>query len=258
MEHILYGQKTDVPMPGSFLTSHSVWDDFISDIWTVVLKDYTHLKTSHILEIGPGVSTKIGGALARLRFCGALYVVDPQPEVLTVLKGKYQKILPNADIRYISKPFKEALDTLPEKPDVILGNHVLDDMMIYESETAALEWSVNYTHQPSNDLKHAWQCLSDDHETLKSVKKRVINNVTNVYQTLNPQLMILNQYPSATLHDHDMRSLNEHAGQILKTLKRKISNVDIQNILNTCPNYNNPHIGNNILNGENWMICTKK
>lgn len=258
MSEFLYGYDAGKDMPAEFLTSHAAWDDFISGIWSAVLSDTKFDENISVLEIGPGVSTKIGGALAKIGFCGELYVVDPLEGVLEVLKSKYKALLPNAKVTYISKPLSDAYADLPSDVDLILGSHVLDDIMVYHGAASALDWAKEYTHQPSADLKTSWQSILEDTDKLSLIKKSVIEDILDMYERLKPEAMILNQYPSATLNDHDMESLNLHAFDILRKLAERLAGEDIQNVLNTFPHYKNKHIGAHVLNAKYWLLCKKK
>ena len=101
MKKTLFGIDNGTEMPQSFLTSHQAWDDYISSVWYAIIKAAHINKNDTVLEIGPGVSTKIGGALNLLDFQGTLYVLDALPSVLETLKPKYEALLPKANIIWV-------------------------------------------------------------------------------------------------------------------------------------------------------------
>ncbi len=261
MSNDLYGIDIKQSMPESFRTDHIIWDKYISSIWLSIFKFCNIQKNDSIIEIGPGNSIKIGYALSQLNFCGTLYIIDALPEVIDTLKPKYEELLPNAKIIWLDKPVIEAIKTLPKHIDYILANHVLDDMLIYAAKHSdALTWSKSYTHIPSNDLQESWQEISKDINELKQAQSMVSKEIINLINQINPTSIILNQYPSATLNDHGMISLNNAAIDILNMIKDEadqIEQAEVQNILNLHPHYNNHHIGQHVLNAKYWTICKK-
>ena len=67
-KNFMGGKDTGQKMPESFLTDHHVWDCYISRVWTDILVFCGLEKNDSVVEIAPGASTKIGGALAALDF----------------------------------------------------------------------------------------------------------------------------------------------------------------------------------------------
>jgi len=261
----MFGHTTCETMPEAFLTDHQAWDNYISQVWVTVLSTCAFKRDGVVVEVGPGTSSKIGGALARLDFCGTLYVVDALQDVVNLLKPKYQALLPNATVKYIAEPIAMACDELPKNIDVLLSNHVFDDMIIakacegHKQSPEAVSWAVKYSHKPVDNLKQVWLELLGKPQVLKTCKQAVIDDFNLAIECLNPACFILSQYPSSTLYDSDLQSLNDHSVALLKKIATKYQSSlwpkhKIQKSLDQNKNYRNAHIGQHVLNAEYWVV----
>ncbi len=117
-------------IPQDLLNDHDTYERYIGNIWSHLFR-YSGFKSDDtVIEIGPGNSFKIGFALVNNAFKGSLYLIDPLPSSLQVITQKYQKYLPEARIYPIQATLSEAISYLPKKPDFLVANHVLDDMLL--------------------------------------------------------------------------------------------------------------------------------
>lgn len=256
----MFGINTGEEIPKSYLTEHDAWDRFVGCLWCDLLCLLDFDSSATVVEIGPGTSLKIGYALARLGFQGEFYLVDASKKVLDILKPKYEALLPQAKIICVSSPAENCRDRLPKQMDFLLASHIIDDMILYhERSDEVLSWAESYTHAPADILKKTWAELEHDAARLILAKGAAANTLFDFVRNLDLRGVILNQYPSSTFYDHGMGSLNDHAYDVLETLK--IRNTDIiidaarvQEILNVHKNYGNPHIGEHVLNAKYWMM----
>lgn len=262
----MYGLSTDEPMPGAFLTDHTVWDNFVGSVWAEILRVQNADPKGVAVELAPGTSVKVGAALAEIGFCGRLYVVDASSVALEALKPKYAALLPNADITFTCSTIRACVD-LPGSPDMLLGSHVIDDMILSAGEALRGEgnsfgWAAAYTHHPSVDVQKSWSDLSGALTLKNAAEKMVTQDIQAVITRIMPRLSIFSQYPSATLKDHDMQALNDSAALVLQDIKEYFSSSlvpqdALQSVLNRIKNYGNAHIGDHLLNAEYWMLCRR-
>jgi hypothetical protein len=243
-------------MPPEFLTSHDAWDLFMGDIWCEVMAQTPLAAGGIVIEIGPGASIKIAAALRRCGFRGRFFVVDAEEAALDAIKPRYRDMLPDANIVFLCGDASGLVNDLPAHPDMLLASHVIDDMIIHAGATAAARaWASKYTFAPSDALQTEWQRLSSDAAALDSAKTAARQTLDRLILDLSPARVILNQYPSATLDDHGMASLNHHAADILQQLKTRWGADDVSTALSAFPHYGNRHIGLHVLNPEYWMSC---
>ena len=265
----MFGIDTQEKMPEAFLTDHAAWDEYMGHIWYNILSFANFTKESSVVDIAPGSSIKLGAALAKFGYRGQLYVVDSSPEALEALKKKYSDLLPQAQIHWLCGPLKEQTAHLPRQPDYLLGNHILDDMILADAFDTPLEqkksfsWASAYEHAPTIGFQKNWERLLDEPALLARCKEAVETNLAETIRTLAPRYLLLNQYPSSTLYDHGMGVVNDHAFSVLTALKGLLQEEPadqhhLQAILNLNRNFGNTHIGEHILNAKYWMLWRQK
>ena len=70
---VLYGKNSGIAVPTAYLTNPCAWDAYMGTIWSALLDSF-NLEAQYayatIVELGPGSATKIGSALAKLKFSG--------------------------------------------------------------------------------------------------------------------------------------------------------------------------------------------
>lgn len=257
-------------MPGAFLTDHAAWDHFMGHIWYNLLEFLNFTKDARVIDVAPGTSVKLASALARFDFCGDLYVVDASAPALEVLKAKYAALLPKARCHWHCGLLADVVTALPNAPDYFLGNHILDDMLLGAADAAANEkehrerdtfsWAAAYTHTPSAAVQESWQRLAHDEALQQDCIRTVAAEVTSVIAALQPRHVVLSQYPSATLADNGMAGLNAAASAALLALQksfapRAVPLHETAALLGGIRHFGNAHIGQNVLNPHNWLLC---
>lgn len=250
----LFGKTTYFSVPDSIVNSI---DDglvhYMADIWHGFFKYYKIKSKNTVIEVAPGTSAKIGLALEKCQFEGKLFVIEPSKLAGKIIKEKYERFLPKADLRFFDCSLAEALEELPQQPDFLVSNHPLDDMLLSTI-------SENFT----SDL---FNCHSSIHKKtffeLKTTPAQPILSVSCCWQKvidqLEPKSTIISQYPSLTLKQNDLQLLNEYATEVMKNLKNHYNNVSefpekMQMLLNKYENFNDMHLGTEVLNSKNWMI----
>ncbi len=254
----MFGINNIAKMPPEFITDNDIWDSFVGDIWAKVIGD---IDFKSVVEIAPGSSIKIACCLSKLNFTGDIYVIDSDSSVLDVLRPKYKDLLPRANIKFINKLLKEAINEIEQPIDLVLGNHILDDMIIGESyqnmDSNIFAWATEYTNIPSQEIQEFWREIKKDKPLIESSKMSVLNDLNGFIKKVNPDRVVLSQYPSSALYDNDMSDLNSNAYDILEKLKAmyQVNQSEIQNSLNEIENFGNKHIGENLLNARYWLSC---
>lgn len=240
-------------MPEAFITTHDAWEDYIADIWHHLLGHYGIGFRDTIIEIAPGTSSKIGLALKKTSFEGTIFLIDPLDCSLKAVVEKYKRYLPNAKICPINTTLVNALSSLPKEADFLLSNHPLDDMLL-----------ASVTRDITPDL---FACSSKMHRDnrllLESEPTQAISFVTHCWQSalnsLLPKSTILCQYPSLILKQNHIHTLNKYAEQVMENLKSYYREMleppqTLQQLLNAHENFNDEHIGTEVLNAKNWMV----
>jgi hypothetical protein len=262
----LYGLDTDEEMPQSFLTSHRIWDEYVGQVWAHILALLEMGNDQHVVEIGPGHSVKIASGLSYAGYKGQVTILDALQSVLDVLKPDYQEFLPENTLHFKCGMLHESAAAGELTVDVLLGNHVLDDMLVAAAgEMGALAWSADYRHDIAPDLRAAWAQLEQNEAALLKARQKVHDDIIDFCARANVKRFALSQYPSATLNDHAMKGLNDAAYDVLVMLKESLGRGEsgyrlmdqgtMQAALNKNKHYNNAHIGRHVLNAEYWLIC---
>jgi hypothetical protein len=264
----MFGIDTQEKMPAEFLTDHDAWDGYIGHIWYNLLSFANLGGDSCVVEAAPGNSLKLALALAKSGYRGRLYVVDASAEVIKAVAPKYARLLPQAQIHWLCGTLKDQAENLPQRPDYFLGNHILDDMLLGEAErleaqNTVADWATTYTHRPSDAVQEVWRSVLERQELRARHQQTVESEMVSVLRSLAPAYILLSQYPSSTLADHGMNSLNDTAFSVLETLKEKFKPdlaepAHVQTVLGANRNFGNAHIGRDVLNAKYWMLCQSK
>ena len=255
----MFGSATFDQMPESFRTDPAVWDGFIGSVWQAVLAPLGLAADATLIEIGPGSSAKIGHALALNNFCGTLYIVEAHGAALEQLVGKYTALLPAARLVPLTASLEDASAALPRQADALIGNHVLDDFLLYAAARNArtFDWAVRYSDIVAAETEQAWKDLCTDADRPAVLAATLGADLSTQVRTLAPRHVVLNQYPSSTLAEHGMDALNTSALAVFDALAQGLATVSIAQdctaALSQVPHYNNRHIGMNVLNPRYWM-----
>lgn len=259
----MFGITTQQQLPSEYITSYAIWDTYMASVWAALLLNQPMKPLMTVIEIAPGTSSKIGLALAKCQFHGKLYIVEPEKSSLSITYQSYKTMLPEADIYPIQQTLAKSLAQLPKYPDFLLANHPLDDMLIAnplneEPEPLVFDWTLNRTSQLSPLFLEQCAKITSDLRFLTAAKNHIIQQWQHFFDELQPLTTIISQYPSIVLEENDQKALNQHAVEMLQTLKtiytNRCTDSQVQSALDQLENYNNKYIGNEILNAKNWLM----
>ena len=257
----MFGTAAFDRMPDTFLTDPAVWDAFIGQVWHNVLSPLALTADATIIEIAPGSSAKIGYALAAFGFAGNLHIVEASVPALDIVADHYRRLIPKATLHLHAAPLSECLPKLPRAADALIGNHIIDDMLLNAStaEANTFNWATQYSNAISPETRSAFAQLEQHHTQAVA---HVSGEIANTIATLAPRHIVLSQYPSSTLQDNGLGTLNDCASAVLEQLKMQLPDDhainDCTAALATLPHYHNAHIGHNVLNPRHWLSCTRK
>lgn len=257
----MFGTTAFDRMPDSFLRDPAVWDGFVGKVWQAVMTPLDLRSDGCVIEVAPGSSAKIGHALAALRFSGAMHVVEPSIPARKKIAEQYRLLLPTARLHFYDTTLMQALPHLPRHADALVGNHIIDDMLLGASTQAddTFDWAAQYSDDIAPQTRTAFAHLQQK-QTVAIAE--VSNDIAHSIAMLAPRHVILSQYPSSTLQDNGLGALNDSAVTVLEHLRAGLpathSMNDCAAALNSLPHYNNAHIGLNVLNPRYWLSCTKK
>lgn len=263
----LFGINTDEKLPDSYFHSHKAWDNYMAHLWYLFLFYIDVKPYDTIIEIGVGNSIKIGKALSKSHFIGNLFLVDPCQDLLKEAGRYYAQLLPNATIELIPLSFIDALPKLPKHAKCLLANHPLDDMLLAWNQTPVVceqlfTWTA-IAHEQTIPLSlEVFNLVAANPQQLQATQHEIAESWLKAWQYLMPNYCIMSQYPSLTLKNHGLDKLNHCATFILNCLQEKFHKLlepaaRIQLLLNANKNYNDAHIGGEVLNAKNWLVVRR-
>jgi hypothetical protein len=263
----MFGRSNFKELPLAARTQQGPWDELVAGIWQSVLTPFAFKPGQVAIEIGPGTSCKVAWALGRLKFNGTIYVVDPAENAIEVMGQRYAEACPGSKVICLHETVKDCADKLPTRPDFLFMSHVIDDMMMLEAARRvpegmnAFEWHAGKTYKlaPTRSYHDTWALISKNIPALDEAKKFVLDTLISSIRKINPKIMIISQYPSATLEENGLDVINKHSHDIFEKLMTsdlpgKKAAIDLQKTLDQNENYGHHHTGNNILDARNWFI----
>jgi hypothetical protein len=235
------------------------WEWYIGKLFGRLIEKLYHDKIKNVIEIAPGFRYKIAYALKDNNFKGTIYIIDSSLDVLNYVKEKYQELLPEAKIVCINKTFKESINLLPRNIDLLLANHVLDDMIISKYKA----WKYNRSSNNEvmfNELSNLWKELADNIDEVNRITLEIFNEFKELFNTKTIKFILMSQYKSNSyyLNNKDMDNIIDKLFNMIKEL----SNTDnrlINNILDYYPfgkddeRYNGKYLLDNTQNAKNWI-----
>ena len=255
----MFGTAAFDSMPESFLTDPAAWDVFVGQVWQAVLAPLDLPPDATVIEIAPGSSAKIGHALAALGFVGTLHVVEASAPALDILLAQYRRLLPAATLHAHACPLSACRALLPQGAQAVLGNHIIDDMLLAAASAsgATFDWAVRYSNHVTQDTHSASAELARKPQVIGAVSRELSDTIA----ALAPRQCVLSQYPSATLQDNGLDTLNAAATRALTEITDCLGTAyrlrDCTQALAALPHYHNAHIGHHVLNPAYWLSCTR-
>jgi hypothetical protein len=160
-----------------------------SHLWKWVLESLGAGKASHIAELLPGWSHTIAAALESLGFSGELLQFDLEFPQSNSTPFAYERIWIKENILHGSKLLSEA--------QFILGNHILDDLLVCQANPTDNERQFYYSSPGHSRV--IWQRLAEDRRLTEWINATA-DCLANIVNALAPgQTLVLRDYPSTTV-----------------------------------------------------------
>lgn len=203
------------------------WSRHIGHSWTEVLRHIELSPTATVVEIGPGFATKIGFGLAELRFRGTVILVEPGESARHWARARYQKLLPESRIRSVPQAVPDARSLLGTRVDVLVGNHVLDDMLLHAAlqpaESAQLFARMRPGEACSSRFLSIWKQLFRDPLRLEALVTRVVDDFHTYVSAIRPRVVLLSQYNSWQHYSHNLEAIHDHSMTVVRALLVRIA-----------------------------------
>ena len=168
-----------------------------------------------------------------INFQGNLYVIDTNTEVLEYVKEKYKMLIPNAKIICINKSFEDAFDDVPNKFDLFLANHCIDDMII--AEFMQNYYDDNLKNDNFKDiLTEAWIELGKDTTKIEEISNKIFSAFKKFFLSKEIANIIMSQYKSNLYFKEDFNPFNDderYSGQYLLDNTQNAKNWIVGNVI---------------------------
>lgn len=236
------------------------WEWYIGQIFSKLIKDRQKSNIKNVVEIAPGFRYKIAYALKNVCFSGNLYIIDTNTEVLEYVNQKYKSMLPNAEIICINRNLEHAFNNVPDKFDLLLSNHCIDDMII--SEYMQNYYNKNLSSENFRDmLKEAWIELGKDYIKVNEITNKVFSTFEKFFLNKKISTIIMSQYKSNQYFKDKFTEMDEITEKCFNRIKELIimDNEHINKILDFFPfgddeRYMGKYLLDNTQNAKNWIV----
>jgi hypothetical protein len=190
------------------------------ETWIEILKLIPFSKIDSIVDICCGWAPKIELALLETDFTGTVFALDKSKDNLSILKSLIDPFPKKFRIRYLVKDIvKNSPKPLPVKPDLIIGNHILDDLFIdYYCHKSRL--SRDNLYLDIEEMSYIWKKIISS----KKVRDEVLDRVLSFFiQNLKPQgILILTQYTGYQERLYGKGEWARYCQETLKILKDQL------------------------------------
>lgn len=252
-------------MEKNYNIADAEWEWYIGQLYFQLIKNLYKKKIKCVVELAPGFRHKIADALKEFNFDGTIYIIDYSNDVLDYVKSKYKEILPNARIICINKKFEESLDSIPDKIDLFLSNHSIDDLIIsrYSNSDYNAESNNEILY---NDLLDLWKKLHNDSQSINNITEDLVCIFKKLFNKKNIELVIMSQYKSNSYFLGKSNYMDEIIENCFEKIKQ-LTNTDdekINELLDFYPfgkddeRYNGKYLTDNTQNAKNWIAGTVK
>lgn len=238
------------------------FEKYMGRVFFRIIKTHKIKEVKTVVEFAPGFRYKIAYALKRMKFEGALYIIDSNKNVLNFVEKRYKRILPKANIIIVNKSLKDSIKYLPLNIDLFLTNHSIDDMIIAEHlNKEKLKKAFDNDEYSKDILIKTWNELSADKNKLIGMSKKILCEFDEFFTKINVNFIIMSQYKSGYYmgEENYVEALTE---DIFLSLKNKIQtdsalldkamDFDFKNFQVALLSETHS-LKNNIQNGKNWI-----
>ena len=236
------------------------WEWYIGQIFSRLIENICQAEVNNVVEIAPGFRYKIAYALKNINFKGTLYVIDTSKEVLEYIAEKYKTILPNSKIICINKSFEDSFADVPNKIDLLLSNHCIDDMII--AEYMQTYYNNNLKNENFKDmLKEAWIELGKDENKIDEISNHIVHIFNDFFKKKKINNIIISQYKSNLYFNEQFKEMDEITDNCFNSVKSLITMDEekINKILDFYPfgedeRYRGKYLLDNTQNAKNWIV----
>lgn len=170
------------------------WEWYIGQLFSRLIENKNNLDC--VVELAPGFKYKIAYALAEINFKGNLFIIDANINVIEYVKQKYKEILPNAEITCICDDFSNAINKLPDKIDLFLANHTIDDMIIGRYISTDNYNRLFDAQQEGEKYLKKWTELVQNEEECQKIINEIYHTFKNFFDKKDVRDVIISQYRS--------------------------------------------------------------
>lgn len=235
------------------------WEWYIGQIIARLIQNTHKSSIKDVVEIAPGFRYKIAYALKEVNFQGNLYIIDIDTEVLEYVNEKYKQILPNAKIICINKSFENAFRDIPNKFDLLLSNHCIDDMIIAEYMN---NYNKNFKSEDFKDiLTEAWIKLGKEPININEISSKVFSTFKKFFLDKTIKTIIMSQYKSNLYFKDEFKEMDKITENCFNRIKQLITmdNEYVNKILDFYPfgedeRYREKYLLDNTQNAKNWIV----
>lgn len=198
------------------------WNEYIGSLWYNLLTKTSLKKDGVVVEIAPGSVSKIGRGLADYDFKGTLYIIEPNYSSLAEIVIEYCNLLPNANLMPINRTLRAAIPLLPKRPDIILANHPLDDMIVGNAlsvEDFDRFFTKHYDRCSIFETKYFWDILKDNPIIFKQSLQKVLEDWELLIKQIRPSNVAISQYYSFFFKQHRLTEPDDNAISLLRKIE---------------------------------------
>lgn len=203
------------------------WNLCIGSVWAAIFESSSLAHDGVVVEIGPGFTDKVGLALARRRFRGTLYVVEPNEQARSWVVGRYRELVAAAEVIAVATPLATAGSLLPHRVDGLLMNHLLDDLVLGAALPSHTRERLFQRIRPGQteclpEIHQTWQRLLGAPSMLHDLEQRVLGDLQQVIEVTNPRLFGASQYPSWFLLNNGLGAVDRRGALLLDRLAQRM------------------------------------
>lgn len=213
--------------PGGLSASDTeAWERRLGHIWARQLRRAGVGPDGTVIEIGPGFSAKVGFGLAEIGFRGELILVEPNAPALRWAANAYQLLLPQAAVHPRGQPMPDA-GSIKGPVTVLLANHLLDDLLVNAYVQAPEKDRIFGAMRPGAGCPagyaEIWRELSGSPGRLSEVITQVTAEFAGYVAELQPDCLILNDYPSWQHHRTGLGLVHQVSHRAMRCLHRRLA-----------------------------------
>jgi len=202
-----------------------------SRIWHKLFIENDVPRDGIIIEIAPGYEPKIGNALALFGFTGNIFLIEPDAKAAFHIGKTYTRILPKAKVKIVCKTMQELEieADIPAEIDTIVASHPFDDMVIGHivKDPDFFSKEKDTSAKGQSAIKRLYDSLQDS-DYRKGIRVTV-SAWKDLISRAAPKLVIVSQYPSATLFLRGLTKRQNSGFAVLKKLKSFYKSFLIEN-----------------------------